>query len=48
VTEAPEVPVLDGRKMSKSYGNATALGMTADETTAAIRRARTDSDRTIT
>lgn len=48
VTEAPELPGLDGRKMSKSYGNAIALGMTADETSAVIRRARTDSERTIT
>lgn len=48
VTEAPELPGLDGRKMSKSYGNAISLGMTADETAAVIRRARTDSERTIT
>ena len=48
VTDAPELPGLDGRKMSKSYGNAIELGMTADETAAAIRRARTDSDRAIT
>ncbi|WP_454171940.1 tryptophan--tRNA ligase [Microbacterium maritypicum] len=48
VTAAPEVPGLDGRKMSKSYGNAIALSMTADETVAAIRRARTDQDRRIT
>ncbi|MCY1718653.1 tryptophan--tRNA ligase [Microbacterium sp. SL62] len=48
ITEAAELPGLDGRKMSKSYGNAIALGMTADETAAVIRRARTDSERTIT
>lgn len=48
VTEAPELPGLDGRKMSKSYGNAVALGMSADETAAVIKRARTDSERTIT
>lgn len=48
VTDTPELPGLDGRKMSKSYGNTIALGMTADETAAAIRRARTDSDRAIT
>jgi tryptophanyl-tRNA synthetase len=48
VTEAPELPGLDGRKMSKSYGNAIALGMTADETAAVIKQARTDSERTIT
>lgn len=34
--------------MSKSYGNAIALGMTADETAAAIRRAPADSERAIT
>lgn len=44
VTQAPEVPGLDGRKMSKSYGNAIALGMSDDETARLIRRARTDSD----
>lgn len=48
LTSAPEVPGLDGRKMSKSYGNAIALSMTADETTALIRRAPTDSQRLIT
>lgn len=48
ITDAPEVPGLDGRKMSKSYGNAIALGMSEDETAAAVRRARTDSERTIT
>lgn len=34
--------------MSKSYGNAIALSMTEDETADAIRRTRTDSERTIT
>jgi len=48
VTETPELPGLDGRKMSKSYGNTIALGMTADETADAIRRAPTDSERVIT
>lgn len=48
LTTAPEVPGLDGRKMSKSYGNAISLGMNADETAAVIRRTRTDSDRRIT
>ena len=47
LTTAPEVPGLDGRKMSKSYGNAISLGMSADETAAVIRRTRTDSDRRI-
>ncbi|MCE4025044.1 tryptophan--tRNA ligase [Microbacterium sp. Au-Mic1] len=48
VTDAPELPGLDGRKMSKSHGNGIALGMSADETATAIRRARTDADRLIT
>ncbi|TPG05206.1 tryptophan--tRNA ligase [Curtobacterium flaccumfaciens] len=48
ITAAPEVPGVDGRKMSKSYGNAIALGMTEDETAAVIRRATTDSERHIT
>jgi tryptophanyl-tRNA synthetase len=48
VTDAPEIPGLDGRKMSKSYGNAIALSMTADETSDAIRRTPIDNERTIT
>jgi tryptophanyl-tRNA synthetase len=48
VTDNPEIPGLDGRKMSKSRGNAIALGMTADETADLIRRTRTDSERRIT
>ncbi|AHH17282.1 tryptophan--tRNA ligase 2 [Nocardia nova SH22a] len=48
LTSAPEVPGLDGRKMSKSYGNAIALSMSEDETAALIRRAPTDSQRLIT
>ncbi|QPS34731.1 tryptophan--tRNA ligase [Brevibacterium casei] len=48
LTTTPELPGLDGRKMSKSYGNAIALGMSADETAQVIRRATTDSDRRIT
>ncbi|MET9487988.1 tryptophan--tRNA ligase [Nocardia sp. NPDC006630] len=47
LTPAPEVPGLDGRKMSKSYGNAITLAMTAEETAALIRRAPTDSERRI-
>jgi tryptophanyl-tRNA synthetase len=45
------VPLLlgtDGRKMSKSAGNAVALGDDEDETARRIRSARTDSERTIT
>ena len=48
VTDTPEIPGLDGRKMSKSYGNAIALSLTADETGAVVRRTRTDSERRIT
>lgn len=39
---------LDGRKMSKSFGNTVDLGMSADETAKKIRKAVTDSDRHIT
>ncbi|MCS4594333.1 tryptophan--tRNA ligase [Brevibacterium sediminis] len=48
LTHTPELPGLDGRKMSKSYGNAISLGMSADETTTVIRRTQTDSQRQIT
>ncbi|MCI4012190.1 tryptophan--tRNA ligase [Brevibacterium sp. ZH18] len=48
LTTAPDVPGLDGRKMSKSYGNSIALGMSEDETSQLIRKARTDSNRHIT
>lgn len=48
ITSTPEVPGLDGRKMSKSYGNAIALGMSPDETAQAIRRTTTDAERRIT
>ncbi|AEB06778.1 tryptophanyl-tRNA synthetase [Coriobacterium glomerans PW2] len=48
LSSVPVLPGLDGRKMSKSYGNAIALSMDADETARAIRRATTDSEREIT
>lgn len=48
LTATPEIPGLDGRKMSKSYGNTVALSMTVDETAAVIRRSPTDSQRLIT
>lgn len=48
ITSTPELPGLDGRKMSKSYGNAISLRSGPDETAALIRRARTDSLRHIT
>lgn len=47
LTSAPAVPGLDGRKMSKSFGNAISLSMTPDETVAVVRRPPTDSDRDI-
>lgn len=47
ITSTPEVPGLDGRKMSKSYGNAIALSMTPDETVRVIRQTRTDQERRI-
>ncbi|MCI8468876.1 MAG: tryptophan--tRNA ligase [Eggerthellaceae bacterium] len=48
LTEAVEIPGLDGRKMSKSYGNAIALSATADETAKLIKKSKTDSERCIT
>ena len=48
LSEAPVVLGTDGRKMSKSRGNAIELRATADETVRAIRSAKTDTDRTIT
>jgi tryptophanyl-tRNA synthetase len=48
LSDAPLVLGLDGRKMSKSRGNAIPIGATSDETAELIRRARTDSERTIT
>lgn len=44
----PEVPGLDGRKMSKSYGNAISLCLTEEETWKLIKKSKTDSERTIT
>lgn len=38
----------DGAKMSKTKGNVIELGMTADETTRVLKKAVTDSNRTIT
>ena len=48
LTEAVEIPGLDGRKMSKSYGNAIALSATAEETAKLIKKSKTDSERFIT
>lgn len=48
LTDSVEIPGLDGRKMSKSYGNAISLSATADETAKLIKKSQTDSDRNIT
>ena len=48
LTDAVEIPGLDGRKMSKSYGNAIALSATDEETAKLIKKSKTDSERTIT
>ncbi|MFI5936198.1 tryptophan--tRNA ligase [Actinoplanes sp. NPDC051494] len=45
---APLLPGTDGRKMSKSRGNAIALSSTPDETARLIKGATTDADRHIT
>ena len=42
------LPGLDGRKMSKSYGNSIMLGATAEETAKLIKKSPTDSERRIT
>ncbi len=48
LTDAIEIPGLDGRKMSKSYGNAISLSMTPEETARLVKKSQTDSERTIT
>ena len=48
LTDAVEIPGLDGRKMSKSYGNAISLSLTAEETAKLIKKSKTDADRMIT
>jgi tryptophanyl-tRNA synthetase len=45
---APALLGIDGQKMSKSRGNAIALGATADQTARLIARAKTDAERRIT
>jgi tryptophanyl-tRNA synthetase len=45
---APLLLGLDGRKMSKSRGNAIGLGVSEDETERLIRAAKTDAERRIT
>ncbi len=39
----PLIPGLDGRKMSKSYGNAISLSMIAEETAKLTKKLKTDS-----
>ncbi|UYG16718.1 tryptophan--tRNA ligase [Brachybacterium huguangmaarense] len=48
LSEAPTILGLDGDKMSKSRGNAIMLRMSEAETAKLVKRAKTDSDRTIT
>ena len=48
LTDAVEIPGLDGRKMSKSYGNAISLSATDEETAKLIKKSKTDSERFIT
>ena len=48
LSDTPLLPGLDGRKMSKSYGNAINISMTADETAKRIKKSQTDSERMIT
>jgi tryptophanyl-tRNA synthetase len=45
LAETPRVPGLDGRKMSKSYGNAVYLADSAEEVKAKLSRMMTDSRR---
>ena len=48
LSDAPEIPGLDGQKMSKSRGNSIMLSATAQETAKLIKKSRTDSERRIT
>ncbi|MBR1829814.1 MAG: tryptophan--tRNA ligase [Atopobiaceae bacterium] len=48
LTSTPLLPGLDGRKMSKSYGNSIAISMTAEETAKLIKKSKSDSERNIT
>ncbi|MEG1398043.1 MAG: tryptophan--tRNA ligase [Raoultibacter sp.] len=48
LNEVIEVPGLDGRKMSKSYGNSIMLSATEEETAKRIKKSPTDSQRCIT
>ena len=48
LSDVPLLSGLDGRKMSKSYGNAVNISMTAEETAKRIKKSQTDSERMIT
>ena len=48
LSDVPLLSGLDGRKMSKSYGNAINISMTAAETAKRIKKSQTDSERMIT
>ena len=48
LSDAIEIPGLDGRKMSKSYGNSIMLSATPEETAKLIKKSQTDSERLIT
>lgn len=48
LSQAPIILGLDGDKMSKSRGNTVMLRMSAEETAKRIKKAKTDSERTIT
>ena len=48
LSDTPLLPGLDGRKMSKSYGNAISISMTAEETAKRIKKSQTDSEGMIT
>lgn len=48
LSDTPLLPGLDGRKMSKSYGNAISISMSAEETEKRIKKSQTDGERTIT
>lgn len=48
LSDTPLLPGLDGRKMSKSYGNAISLSMTPEETAKRIKKSQTDGERLIT
>ena len=48
LSNVPLLSGLDGRKMSKSYGNAINISMTAEETAKRIKKSQTDSERMIT